>query len=360
MTARVVSRFEARLLRILRFFLRREPAAAAVPLVFGRCPAPHCLGRAAVELIQDTLARGCVGLLARASGWRRGRQLRDGRVAEGRLWQRTRPVDMGLSFSEHTLRFLIWVTAADPADKGSGWPDPPQEEQTAGDLLLLYYAFGALHGTREGGPVVRARALFARNPLVRLAYPEVVFGPAAAPKDLDFRPWTAGPPGCILEALQQELAGRWLEAERRKARIADWQEMQAVGRSQERVLAAFLQAVEEAGRLDLARFLLVVLAQSLRAGDAGARRWLGGLTSAGVRLADRQQTYRAALVLPLLAQRLQRWDRQARGVAFFDEGYPASQLWKADWEDWQGDALCRRAAAVLREAEPFAQTEGQA
>jgi hypothetical protein len=354
MAERVVAPFEARLLRVLRFFLRREPAAGAVPLVFGRCPPPPCLGRAAVELVQSTLARGCVGLLARSSGWRRERYLRGGRVAEGRLWERSPPGELALTFSGYALQFLIWVTAEDPAERDGRWPEPAAA--AVGDLLLLYYAFGALHGTREGEPAVRAQPLFARHPLVRLAYPEVVFEPPEA--DLDFLPWTAGPAACILEGLQAELAGRWLEAERHKASLRDWRHMQAVGRSQERVLTAFLGAVETAGRRDLARFLLPVLAALLPPGQAGTRRWLGALEGAGTRLADRQQTYRAALLVPRLGGRLRQWEREARGLAFFDEGYAAGQLWKADWERWQGEALCRRAEAILREAEPFQQGEG--
>jgi hypothetical protein len=47
--------------------------------------------------------------------------------------------------------------------------------------------------------------------------------------------------------------------------------------------------------------------------------------------------------------RLQRWERQARSVGYFDENYAASQLWKSDWEYWHGDQLCRRAHILLRE-----------
>ena len=108
-----VSRFEANLLRLLYFFLRREPVERALPLVENRMQAPPCLSRAAVRLAQDALAKGCVYMIVRErEGWRSERFLRGERVADGRLWERTPPDQLGLSFSRHTLEFLVWITAA--------------------------------------------------------------------------------------------------------------------------------------------------------------------------------------------------------------------------------------------------------
>ncbi|MBV9124409.1 MAG: hypothetical protein JO112_13700, partial [Planctomycetes bacterium] len=108
---KVVSRFEANLLSILRFFLRRAPLEQALPLVIHPCAQPPCLSRVAVELVQDTLAKGCMLLVMRAGGWRRERFLRNDQVREGRLWDRTSPGELGLTFSRQTLRFLLWITA---------------------------------------------------------------------------------------------------------------------------------------------------------------------------------------------------------------------------------------------------------
>src|SRR5947209_5453334 len=80
-------------------------------------PPPACLSRPAVRLVKDALAKGCVFLLARRGGWRVERHLRGGRVAEGRLWQRTPPAELGLTFSRHALEFLVWITAARPGDR---------------------------------------------------------------------------------------------------------------------------------------------------------------------------------------------------------------------------------------------------
>src|SRR4051812_20827770 len=116
-----VSRFEANLLRLLYYFLRREPAERALPLVEQRLEAPSCLSRPAVRLVQDALAKGCTFLLAQRGGWRDERHLRGERIVGGRLWQRTSPAELGLSFSRQTLTFLMWITSARPGDKDPAW-----------------------------------------------------------------------------------------------------------------------------------------------------------------------------------------------------------------------------------------------
>src|SRR5207237_3570988 len=114
---RVVSAFEGRLLRILHAVLRQAPADQALPLVFDRVPRPATLSRGCVELVADSLAKGCMTFLVRAGGWRRERFLRDGKPRAGRLWERWDPADLGLKFSRHALEFLIWITAHRPGDQ---------------------------------------------------------------------------------------------------------------------------------------------------------------------------------------------------------------------------------------------------
>ena len=109
-----VSPFEANLLRILHGFFGRVPADRVLRLVETETHCPKCLSRNAVELVKDTLQKGAAFYLAQAGGWRRGRFLRDDRIAEGRLWNRSPPAELGLSFSEHSLRFLMWITANHP------------------------------------------------------------------------------------------------------------------------------------------------------------------------------------------------------------------------------------------------------
>jgi hypothetical protein len=351
-----VSRFEANLLRLLYFFLRREPAERAVKLLEERMPAPPCLGKEAVRLVKDALAKGCVFLLAQRGGWRDERHLRGGKAAAGRLWQRTPPPELGLQFSQHTLAFLVWITAARPGDKDRAW-NPPVDQLTPADLLLLFFAHEALRQTSEnlGASILRARSPFIHHGLCWLAYPED-FTNAPATVKPDFGPWTTELGSAIVEALQPVLAARWFQVESAKVRINEAGHMRQLGRSQERVLTAFLDALESAGRRDLARFL-IKSAHALLRHDANAGMWTGGLDLSGARLADRAATYQAAAGFLRQLDRLHAWTRAARAVSYFEEGYAAAQLWLADWEHFQGDALTARAHAILRDLDPLRQAQ---
>jgi hypothetical protein len=347
-----VSRFEANLLRLLWYFLRREPPERALPLLENRCSAPPCLHRNAVRLIEDALAKGCVFLLAHRGGWRRERFLRGQRVVEGRLWERTRPVELGLTFSVPTLRFLIWITAHRPGDADHDWC-VPEKELTLGDRLFFYFVHEGLRSVAEGlgAPALRTQEPFVSHALCWLAFPEDYTAAQSGARP-NFAPWTTGAGACMLEALQPDLARRWIEVESHKERLADPQRMRALGVAQERVLRSFLDAVESAGRMDLARFLLQA-AVVLLGPHAHAGMWTARLNLTGQRLADRAATYQAATIFLRMLDRLQTWERRARGIGYFDEGYAASQLWKADWEQVQGDHLVDRARVIVQQLAPI-------
>jgi hypothetical protein len=268
------------------------------------------------------------------------------------LWDRTPPAELGLKFSGHALGFLIWLVSVKSADGPPGWM-PPVRELTPADHLLSYLAYEALVGAQPAEHL-RSHPAVQQNALCRLSYPEDFS--EAPPQSLpDFASWTVGLGACMVEVLQARLTERCVELELRKGQTEKWQRMQAIGRAQESVLTAFLQAVDRDGRPDLARFLLrsasVILAEGVR-----PERWTGKLTSTGPRLADRAATYRAALALLHVLLVLREWTRRARAVGYFDEGYQASQIWKADWEQLQGDALCARAETVIAQLDPMRQT----
>jgi hypothetical protein len=275
-------------------------------------------------------------------------------VVEGRLWERTPPADLGLTFSAHTLDFLIWITAHRPGDKNPPWR-PREEDLTLGDRVLLYFAHEGLRSAVEGvgAASLRSEQPFVRHGLCWLAFPDDYTTTPIGIRP-NFAPWTNGVGAFMLEALQPELARRWIEVESGKERIADPQAMRVLGLAQERVLTAFLDAMEQAGRIDLARFLLHA-ATVLVGPHAHAGMWTAHLQMTGLRVADRAATYQAATSFLRTLDRLQTWERRARGVGYFDEGYSASQLWKADWERAQSDQLVERARAIVQQLDPMRQ-----
>jgi hypothetical protein len=368
---RSVSRFEHNLLRLLHFFLRQAPVQQALPLLETKLQRPKCLHRDAIELVKDALGKGCVLLLAHLGGWRKERHLRNDKIVEGRLWERTPPNQLGLPFSRNTLDFLMWITAEKAAEEKQGWR--PVAEVTLGDLLLFYFAFEQLRPNDLAANLLKCSP-FDTNGLIWLAFPDE-HAKASSTSVPDFKPWLGGVGAYILEALQPVLTERWIVMEVEKGNVAGWQQMRDLGQAQERVLNAFLDAVEKAGRYDLARFLLFA-ARDLVTPRATSDMWVRSLRQHAQRLADRAETYRGAMAFLRQLPRLQQWMRQARSVGYYDEGYQASQLWKADWERFREmytghdlearqestradyDDVTERAQTIIRVLDPMRQTEG--
>lgn len=349
---KTVTRFEANLLRLLHFFLQKAPVQQALPLIETRIDAPDCLSPQAIELVKDTLAKGCVMLMVRRGAWRKERFLRNDQPVDGRLWERTSPEKLGLKFSELTLEFLMWITERDPRVQKKNWKT--HRTPTLGDLVFFAHVHEMLsvHDIRHS---LFVKKPFVNNPLERLLFPND-FDSTGNDQELDFSDWVTGVGACIIEALQPMLADQWMEIELAKVRITRWDQMRSMGESQHLALSNFLNAVEKAERLDLARFLLPVAARVLTA-NANGRLWTNALRNPPSRLSERAATYNGALAFVRQMPRLQQWERNARTIGYFDEGYQASQLWKASWERYNGDVLTERAQNIIRELDPMRQNE---
>jgi len=347
-----VSRFEANLLRILRFFLRQTPAEQAMRLVNDRLDRPPCLSAVAVELVKDSLAKGCVLYLVRAGAWKRDRFLRDGEPKFGRLWDRSRIERIALEFSPHVLEFLMWITAFKPKEERTVF-SVEEGEQTAADRLFFFLAYEALRSDGELANRLRGFPAFGENALIWLAYPNDFVGEAFAVIPL-FDVWFSEPGSTILESLQPMLENRWLEIERSKGQVGDWTALGQQGQVQGRMLEVFTQAANNAGRRDLVRFLLSTMARVLATPDMAPTFWTGGLQGAGpTRLADRLTTQRNALALLRNAERFRDWEGDARRSGYLDEDFAASKFWLSEWERFNFTTIAERAAHVLNELEPL-------
>ena len=347
-----VSRFEANLLRILRFFLKQTPAEQAMRLVNDRLDRPPCLTAVAIELVKDSLAKGCVLYLVRAGAWKRDRFLRAGEPKFGRLWDRSPIERIALEFSRHVLEFLMWITAVKPKEERTVF-SVEDEEQTAADRLLFFLAYEALRADGELAKRLRGFPAFGENALVWLAYPNDFAGDANAAVPT-FDVWFAEPGSTILESLQPMLETRWLEIERSKGLIGDWTALSQHGQVQGRLLDTFTQAANNAGRRDLVRFLLSTMARVLSTPDMAPTFWTGGLQGAGpTRLADRLATQRNALALLRNAERFRGWEGDARRSGYLDEDFAASKFWLSDWERFNFTTIADRAQHVLHELEPL-------
>jgi hypothetical protein len=347
-----VSRFEANLLRILRFFLKQVPAEQALRLVQDRLDRPKCLSAVAVDLVRDSLANGCVLCLVRSGGWKRDRFLRNGEPRFGRLWERSPVEKLTLAFSKHALDFLMWVTAHKVKEERPFW-NADDKNLTVADRLLFFLAYEALRTDADLAAILRGSPVFGENALVWLAHPNDFAGDARAAVP-SFDVWLTEPGSLVLEALQPVLEHRWLEIERTKGQVGDWNLLNQQGQVQGRLTDAFTQVVDVAGRRDLVRFLLAVMSRVLAAPDMAPTFWTGGLQGSGPpRLAERLETQRNALAVLRNAERFRTWERAARRSGYLDEDYAVSKFWLGEWERFHMTAVADRAERVLHQVEPL-------
>jgi hypothetical protein len=329
-----VSPSEHALLTLARAIVGSGQYASVEELLRTRRTVPAKLGPSAIHVLRDLLAKGVVLSLIRRGGWRRQRHLHAGQGVEGRLWQRhTAPA---LHFSPLCVRTLQWLTAQ-PLGHPDCLPLEAEEPLTLADELFLYLCCHLVAGT-HCGPSLGAQPLFRRSALCRLGFPELLGAPPPGFNASAFTPLLADK-GLVLEALQADLARRWLRLEESKRLISEPSDMVALGSVQEAVLSAFLEALEAAQRRDLAGFLLEAGKALV---DRPATQWVEGLSPRASLRARAEAAQAAGVWLRMLA-RLARWDAEHRAVRFFDDDYDAAQLLLSQWNAF-GEAGFRLAA----------------
>lgn len=346
---RAVNRFEFNLLRISQCVVGHTPAEHVLPMLMRPQRRPPCLHRDAVALIQQILGTGIVTRLTQQGAWMRRRHLREGEVAEGSLWQRTPPDQLGLNFTAASLEMLIWITEADASDQMPIWVSEHADsgnEWTVGDRLLQYLVAAALVET----PLMSSwypREPFCSNPLIALAFPDQ-FASAKASPLIDIEPWMFGGGAWLIEAMQDEFAAWLVRSVRVKSRILDVDEMERIGICEDLSLGGFVQAARKHNRPDLCRFLLRAAGDVLTE-SSSLRKWMPSLETGNVRLEQRIETLQSGAALLRAVQELARWHRQCQSVGYFDEGYAESQLLKAMWDDAGGDPLAKQANRMIAE-----------
>lgn len=343
--------FESNLNRILRCFLGRLPLAEVLPLLVRQLDRPKCLSRDCVELIKDTLAKGCTERLAHF-GWQRQRYLQDESAVSGRLWQRHQPQHLALTFSPHTLELLIHLTATDFSRRVSKRKRVIEQPLSHGDQLFAMFVYDLLRDTL-GESVLINQPLFGHNPLVWLMFLDHAAGfKSVTARGLDWDPWFSEGNAWILESLQRPLVDRWQSIEIQKRNSSDQDLMSRIGNAQRNLIRGYLDAADQAGRRDLARFLIAAIGGTVQHFDE-QHPWFSRLRIDSLRMAERAKFYQTVLSPFHSIQRLADWQQQAINIGFYDEGYRASQFWKSEWDAMNGEQVCRRARQLIQSVTPL-------
>lgn len=295
-----------------------------MPLLRRRQKFGDRIGPTAMALLHQTLARGVVQQLLRRGGWQTRRTLGPSGPVRGRLWERHRPLPP-LHFGPASFALLAWLVREDvvrPTEELSRQP-----QTSVADDLLHYFAVE--HLLRVGGRP-QDHAGFRRSPLVQLGFPDALANKSGI--ELASFAGLAGPHAFVLEALQPDLARRWIEMERSKGTIESLDAMIQLGEAQRSVLDRLFTALEQASpaRRDLAGFVVEAGDVLLRRGPD--RRWWTASLDTRAPLATRQRAFAAAASLLTALTRLDRWVDDAGLVAHFDDDYAAAQLLLTNWQ----------------------------
>ena len=343
-----VAQSEFDLLSVARALTGGVSAEAVEPLL--RTPRPRAtkLGPTAMALLKQTLARGAVLEIGRRGGWRDTRHLRgETEVVSGRLWQRHGPPT--LCFSPATLELLAWLAASPLAVPAECKPLRLNGRLGLGDQLLLYLACDLVQRCPGCGPPLGRSPAFRRSPLCWIGFPELLgAGEPLGEAELTEAVWDGqlGEGVVLLEALQQDLARRWVAVERGKRELVKLEVMINVGESQRLVLEQLVAALDRAGRRDLIGFMLEATGRLLKH-RPDASHWIGGIAQVGA-LSACQRAFRAAGALLAGLDLPRRWVEEAQTVRFFDDEYEASQLLLKQWEQIGNEGLLHARQLVQR------------
>jgi hypothetical protein len=319
-----VSASEHDLLTITRTLVGEGSVEAVEPILREKQKIPEKLGPTAAGLLRATLARGVVRELARRGGWRRERRPTPAGLKVGRVWERN-PM-FSLRFSKYSMQLLRWLLAEPLGSTSAKALTPPEAALTLGDEVLQYLLLDAITKTNARDlirAVVDSDAIRS-SALCWLGFCDVLCA-KSPPKDLldRFSAVATSQGIVVLEALQDDLARRWVSMERRKRSMTESADLIALGQAQEAVLGALFTVANQHKRRDLTGFVVEATARLLP-GPVPADVWIGQLDPAEP-LSVRQNARRAAGALLRAVKRWKAWDDEHRSVRFFDDDYDLAQ-----------------------------------
>lgn len=310
----IVSRAEGSLLTLARVAVGVVPANDAMRLLIGVNEPPPKIGPTARAAIADTLSRGTVLSLAHEGGWLR--------EDEKRLWERQ---DVpAIAFTGNTVRLLSWLMAT-PLTENDGPPLVFHGELTPAEDFLVACLLDRLRSVNCDEMLARQIALRSL-PLTTLAHAGAMVTDVA----LDVPPaFDVATLGSWLEGLRLLMTRSWLAVEHARRDIAQPDQLTRIGRAQETVLAKYFEAIDAAGRRDLATFLIDAAVQWFTPNRDPEDATRSMLLDAPLR--ERTEARRRSASMIRSLSTLRTWDQEHRSVRFIDDGYQLAQRLVADW-----------------------------
>lgn len=335
---------QADLLTIARALVSAEPEAA-VDASLAIDAKVKLLSPRAMAVLEDTLAKGTVHMLARLGGARAVVRPDGGNPKPTRAYD-VRPVPK-LAFSKYTFELLRWLTRT-PLGQISVTPFDAKP-RTVGDELIAYLAMRLVAG-RRFEPSLAAQPGIACS-LVWLGFARSL-ARAGSESTPSFDTLLATPEGkIVVECLADDLARRWASTAAWGAKdLLELDVAARVGVRERATLDAFLDTAARLQRWDLATFIIEAAHQALPAGvrpDLIAQRAAPPVKSGGTLRARTEARQRAGALFHVLARLGHRYEELAL-VRFIDDGYDVAQATLSSWSPF-GRAGFSRGAAVVGE-----------
>jgi len=298
----------------------------------------------AMAVLKDTLAKGAVRMLARLGG---ARAIVRGGTTGGKPSRaydvREPPV---LAFGPYTFELLRWLTNT-PLGVSSAKPFNAQPA-TEGDEIVAYLTHRLVAGRR----FERTVALWVTSPLAMLGFARSI-ARVTAPAPLavsSFLPLLATAEGrLIVECLAGDLAERWNASTAwRTGDLLEFDLAVRILTHERATLDAFLDAVVDAKRWDLATFVVDAAFAALPAGqrpDTVVARVMPAVRPGGTLRARTEARQRAGALLHVLP-RLARTFESSALVRFIDDDYDGAQSLLSSWSAFGREGFARAAAVT--------------
>jgi hypothetical protein len=343
---------ETDLLTIARALVSAEPEAAVDASLAAEARVKLLRPRA-MEVLEDTLAKGAVFALARLGGARAIIRPDGGSAKPARVYD-VRPVPH-LAFGRYTFELLRWLTRT-PLGLSTVRPFVLMPE-TIGDELVGYLALRLVAGRRFEATVAAQPGL--TGALAWLGFARPIARYCMEPATPAFDALLASAEGrLVVECLAGDLAQRWAASIGWRGKdLLELEVAARIGMRERTTLDMFIDAAAKADRWDLATFLVEAARLALPPGvrpELIAQRASPPVRPGGTLRARTEARQRAGALFHVLP-RIARHYEDLSLVRFIDDGYDVAQATLSSWSPLGREGFARGAAVAgeLASLAPF-------
>lgn len=348
----------ADLLTIARALMSVEPEAA-VDASLATDAKVKLLAPSAMRVLEDTLRKGSVHMLARLGGAANVVRPDTGNSRPARVYDIRRPP--ALAFGKYTFQLLRWL-ARTPLGQNAVAPFDVKP-QTLGDELVGYLALRLVAGKRFETTVAMQPGI-AGN-LAWLGFARAIARNGSDAPSPDFDAFLASPDArLVVECLAGDLALQWAKTAGWGPReILELDVASRIGVRERWVLDAFVDAAVKIDRWDLATFLVEAARLIVPPGarpDAVAGRIAPPVRPGGTLRARTEARQRSGALFQVLPRLARRYEELAL-VRFIDDGYDVAQATLSSWSPFGREGFARGAAVVteLKSIDAFPATANE-